>query len=82
MPPLLRSLRAEEAQCGQGGLQAGLAPPRLCPRYLWKLQVRCTVMSEEPFCSSCCICARLGGLMPHSEPELPSTRAVTMSSMP
>lgn len=80
--PLAQVPAGRRGSVWAGGLQAGLAPPRLCPRYLWKLQVRCTVMSEEPFCSSCCICARLGGLMPHSEPELPSTRAVTMSSMP
>lgn len=37
-------------------------------------------MSAVPLYSSCFIWARLGGLMRHSAPELPSICAVTMSS--
>lgn len=48
--------------------------------HLWKVQVKRSVMSEEPLLSSSHICSRLGGLMLQSEPELPSMRAVTMSS--
>lgn len=61
-------------------MQAALCTPHRALQYLWKVQVRRRVMSEEPFCSSLRICSRLGGLMLQSEPELPSMRAVTMSS--
>lgn len=48
--------------------------------HLWKFQVKRSVMSAVPLYSSRFICARLGGLMRHSAPELPSICAVTMSS--
>lgn len=48
--------------------------------YLWKFQVKRRVMSAVPLYSSRFIWARLGGLMRHSAPELPSICAVTMSS--
>lgn len=79
VPPFPKSLRAERAQV-RGATRWVPPPPRRPQRYLWKVQVRRRVMSEEPFCSSRLICSRLGGLMLHSEPELPSMRAVTMSS--
>lgn len=57
-------------------------PPQLRKHrtHLWKFQVKRRVMSAVPLYSSCFICARLGGLMRHSAPELPSICAVTMSS--
>lgn len=48
--------------------------------HLWKFQVKRSVMSAVPLYSSCFIWARLGGLMRHRAPELPSICAVTMSS--
>lgn len=48
--------------------------------HLWKFQVKRSVMSAVPLYNSCFIWARLGGLMRHSAPELPSICAVTMSS--
>lgn len=58
------------------------APPWPCRGYLWKVQVTCRVMAEVPFFRSRCICSRLGGLMLHSAPELPSMLTATMSSSP
>lgn len=52
-------------------------PPRT---HLWKFQVKRRVMSAVPLYSSRFICSRLGGLMRHSAPELPSMCTVTMSS--
>lgn len=61
----------------------GLHAPQGLPRpstHLWKFQVKRRVMSAVPLYSSRFIWARLGGLMRHSAPELPSICAVTMSS--
>lgn len=56
------------------------APSPHAQQHLWKFQVKRRVMSAVPLSSSRFIWARLGGLIRHKAPELPSMDAVTISS--